>query len=187
MQCRQPLRGQQWLTFIVRPMKPSPRSTIEALLTQARSLVPRATPIRLPPMDGFPDVPQWHHFEHSLWSIGEQIRHAINSQPKLRSDRALYSEILKIVQSRNALRGRQSFVLLFAYRPCISWANDLASLIPDSDIEGQIISALYKMRASGFSTVVAPFLSSNAAWIRREARRYMSFDLDSPIPHQRRA
>jgi len=133
-------------------------------------------------MDGFPDVPQWHQFEHSLWSIGEQIRQAINSQPKLRSDRALYSEILKIVQSRNALRGRQSFVLLFAYRTCISWAHDLASLIPDSDIDGQIISALYKMRASGFSAIVAPFLSSSATWIRKEARRYMSFDLEAPIP-----
>ena len=149
--------------------------------------MPRATPIQLPPIDGFPDVLQWHQFEHSLWSIGEQIRHAINSQPKLRSDRALYSEILKIVHSRNALRGRQSFVLLFAYRPCISWVRDLAFLIPDSDIDGQIISALYKMRAPGFSAIVAPFLSSSTAWIRREARRYMSFDLDAPIPHHRNA
>ena len=168
-------------------MKPSPRSTIEALLAQARSLVPPATPIRLSPMDGFPDVPQWHQFEHSLWSIGEQIRHAINSQSKLRTDRALYSEILKIIQSRDSLRGRQSFVLLFAYRPCISWAHDLASLLPDSEIDGQIISALYKMRAPGFSAIVGPFLSSSAAWIRREDRRYMSFDLDAPIPHHRNA
>jgi hypothetical protein len=95
-------------------------------------------------MDGFPDVPQWHRAEHSLWAIGEQIRHALNSQPKLRSDRSLYAEFLAIVQNRHAMRGRQSFVLLFAYRPCIAWAHDLASLLPDSDIDGQIISALYK-------------------------------------------
>src|SRR6266404_5654945 len=137
--------------FCARPMKPTSRSNVEGLIAQAKSLVPDDPSAPLSPMDGFPDVPQWHQFEHSLWSIGEQIRQAINSQPKLRSDRALYSEILKIVQSRNALRGRQSFVLLFAYRTCISWAHDLASLIPDSDIDGQIISALYKMRASGFS------------------------------------
>jgi hypothetical protein len=133
-------------------------------------------------MDGFPDVPQWHRAEHSLWAIGEQIRHALNSQPKLRSDRSLYAEFLAIVQNRHAMRGRQSFVLLFAYRPCIAWAHDLASLLPDSDIDGQIISALYKMRAPGFSATVAPFLSSSATWIRKEARRYMTFDLEAPIP-----
>lgn len=149
--------------------------------------MPEIRPAQLPPTNGSPDVPQWHQFEHSIWSIGEQIRHAINSQPRLRSDRALYAEILSIVQHRNGMRGRQSFVLLFAYRPCIAWANDLASLIPDPDIDGQIISALYKMRASGLSATVAPFLSSSDPWIRKEARRYMSFDLDAPIPHERNA
>jgi hypothetical protein len=135
-------------------------------------------------MDGFPDVPQWHCFEHSLWAIGEQIRQALNSQPKLRSDRSLYAEFLAIVQNRHVMRGRQSFVLLFAYQPCAAWAHDLASVLPDSDIDGQIISVLYKMRAPGFSATIAPFLSSSATWIRKEARRYMTFDLDAPIPNE---
>jgi len=168
-------------------MKSHVRNTIEALLAQAKALVPRSTPPRLPPMDGFPDVPQWHDFEHSLWSLGEQIRHAINSQPKLRGDRQLYTEFLAIVRDRSAMRGRQSFVLLFAYRPCVAWAPDLASLLPDPDIDGQVILSLYKMRAPGFSTVVAPFLSSSTEWIRRESRRYMAFDLDAPIPHATRS
>ncbi|HTX20796.1 MAG TPA: hypothetical protein VMD27_02890 [Candidatus Aquilonibacter sp.] len=164
-------------------MNSSPRSKIEALLTEARLVVPTV----VPPIDGFRDTLQWHQFEHALWSIGEQIRHAINRQPRLRSDHALYAEFLSVVQNRHGMRGRQSFVLLFAYRPCLAWARDLASLIPDSDIDGHIISALYKMRASGFSRVVAPFMSSDATWIRKEARRYLSFDLDAPIPHERSA
>ena len=163
-------------------MNQSSRSAVEGLLAQAKSLLPAGPSAPLPPMDGFPDVPQWHRAEHSLWAIGEQIRHALNSQPKLRSDRSLYAEFLTIVQNRHAMRGRQSFVLLFAYRPCIAWAHDLASLLPDSDIDGQIISALYKMRAPGFSATVAPFLSSSATWIRKEARTYMTFDLEAPIP-----
>jgi hypothetical protein len=146
-------------------MKPIPRSNVEGLLAQAKSLVPDGPSVPLPPMDGFPDIPQWHHFEHSLWSIGEQIRQALNSQPKLRGDHSLYA----------------------AYRPCVAWATDLASLLPDSEIDGHIISALYKMRAPGFSATVAPFLSSTAIWIRKEARRYMSFDLDAPIPNERSA
>jgi hypothetical protein len=166
-------------------MNPSPRSTVEGLLAQAKSLVPDAPLAPLPPMDDFPDVPQWHGFEHSLWAIGEQIRHTLNAQPKLRTDRSLYAEFLAVVQSRYAMRGRQSFVLLFAYRTCLPWASDLAVLLPDSDIDGHIISALYKMRPSGFSANIAPFLSSRVTWIRKEARRYMTFDLDTPIPHER--
>jgi len=166
-------------------MNSSPQSKIEALLTEARLVVPTDFSSPLPPIDGFRNVAQWHQFELALWSIGEQIRQAINSQPQLRSDDALYAEFLSIVHNRHGMRGRQSFVLLFAYRPCLAWARDLASLIPDSDIDGQIISALYKMRASGFSRLVAPFISSEATWIRKEARRYLSFDLDAPIPHER--
>lgn len=168
-------------------MNSTSRSKVEALLAEARSLVPEIIPPALPPIDGCPDVSQWHQFEHSLWSIGEQIRQAINSQARLRSDRELYAAFLAIVQNRHGMRGRQSFVLLFAYKPCIAWARDLASLIPDPDIDGHIISALYKMRASGFSRAVAPFLSSSVTWIRKEARRYLSFDLDAPIPHERNA
>lgn len=167
-------------------MKSRPRETIETLITQANALVPGSAPARLPPMPGSPDVPQWHDFEHSLWSIGEQIRQAMNAQPKLRADRQLYSELLALVRKRQAMRGRQSLVLLFAYRPCNAWARDLASLLPDPDIDGQVILALYKMRATGFSRVVAPFLSSSTAWIRKEARRYVAFDLDAPIPHETR-
>jgi hypothetical protein len=161
-------------------MEPTPRKRIEDLLAQAKVMVPKDIPGLLPPMAGYPDVSQWHKFEHSLWAIGEKIRQVINSQTRLRADRLLYSEILNIVRSRNARRGRQSFVLLFAYRPCLAWAQELASLIPDADIDGHIISALYKMRAPGFSSHVAPFLNSRTTWIREEATRYTSFDSSSP-------
>jgi len=130
------------------PMNPTSRSIVEGLLAQAKPLVPDGPSAPLPPMDGFPDIPQWHPFEHSLWSIGERIRQALNCQPKLRGDHSLYAKFLTIVQNRHAMRGRQSFVLLFAYRRCVAWATDLAALLPDPDIDGQITFALYKMRAA---------------------------------------
>src|ERR1700694_3177268 len=108
-------------------MKATPRSNVEGFLAQAKSLVPDGPSAPLPPMDGFPDIPQWHHFEHSLWSIGEQIRQALNSKHKLCGAHSLYAKFLASVQNRHAMRGRQSFVLLFANRPCVAWATDLAS------------------------------------------------------------
>src|SRR5690349_11333416 len=111
-------------------MKATLPGNVEGLLAQAKSLVPDGPSAPLPSMDGFPDIPQWHHFEDSLWSIGEQIRQTLNSQPRLRGHRSLYAEFFAIVQNPNAMRGRQSFVLLFAYRPCIAWATDIASLLP---------------------------------------------------------
>ena len=161
-------------------MEPTPRDKVENLLAQAWTLVPKSPPAALPPMADFPDVPQWHRFEHSLWALGEKIRQAMNTQPRLRTDKPIYTEILGIVRNRNALRGRQSFVLLFAYKPCATWAGELASLLPDSDIDGQVIYTLYKMKAPGHSACVAPYLSSKITWIRNEAKRYMAFDNSPP-------
>jgi hypothetical protein len=168
-------------------MNNNPRSKVEALLAEARSAVSAVAPASRPPLQDLTEGPRWNQFELTLWSIGEQIRHAINSQPRLRSDPTLYVQFLSVAQDRRGMRGRQSFVLLFAYRPCVRWAQDLATLIPDPDIDGHIISVLYKMRACGFSRVVGPFASSSTTWIRKEARRYLSFDLDSPVPHERKA
>src|SRR5437773_5318454 len=113
-------------------MKPTPRSNVEGLVAQAKSLGPDGSSAPLPPMDGFPDIPQWHHFEHSLWSIGEQIRQALNSQPKLRGDHSLYAEFLAIVQNRHAMRGRQSFVFCLPIGPVSRGrpTSHLSCLIP---------------------------------------------------------
>ena len=152
------------------------RREIENLINQVFALLPAKRPAPLPPMKDFPSVPQWQSFEHTLWGLGEKVRHVLNAQPKLRCDNILYSRFFEIASDRRGMRGRQSFVLLFAYKPCINWAHRLTTLLPDSDIEGHVIAALYKMRAKGFSDIVAPYEESRVTWIRKEAIRYLNFD-----------
>jgi hypothetical protein len=145
-------------------------------MAEAFSVVPDVRPVDLPPTQDIPDVPAWHGFEHKLWALGEQVRQFINKKPSLLNDRDLYSQLFRIVKNRAAKRGRQSWILLFAYKPCEPWALELASLLPDPDIDGHIISALYKMKAFGFSARVQPFLDSGTTWNRKVAIRYIAFD-----------
>jgi hypothetical protein len=74
------------------------------------------------------------------------------------------------------MRGRQSWVLLFAYKPCASWAAELVKLLPDPDIEGHVVSALDKIKAPGFSEQISPYQDSKLTWIRKKAKRYLEFD-----------
>ena len=145
-------------------------------LDEALQLIPDTRPVNLPPTDLIPDVAAWHGFEHDLWKIGEEIRLLLNTKTKARTDEGLYSRMYQIASDRRGMRGRQSFVLLFAYKPCIAWAGKIAALLPDTDIDGQVISAVYKMRASGLSEAVLPYHTSGIAWIRKEAKRYLDFD-----------
>lgn len=148
-------------------------------VARATSCIPSVRPADLPPTRLIPEVSAWHGFEHELWRLGEEVRHVITRKTTLRRDQDLYSRFLEIAQNRAAMRGRQSWVLLFAYKPCRAWAPDIAALLPDSDIEGHVISALYKMRAPGFSEQVLPFRESRIAWISTEAKRYLEFDQSS--------
>jgi hypothetical protein len=66
--------------------------------------------------------------------------------------------------------------LLFAYKPCASWAAEIAGLLPDTDIEGYVISALCKMKAPGFSEDIRPYQDSEITWIRKKAKHYLEFD-----------
>lgn len=74
------------------------------------------------------------------------------------------------------MRGRQSWVFLFAYKPCALWDSKIAEMLPDPDIEGHVISAVYKMRASGFSDEILPYRGSGVTWVRKAANRYLEFD-----------
>jgi hypothetical protein len=152
------------------------KEAILRLVNDAIDQIPEVRPSDLPPTELIPDVPEWHGFEHGLWRIGEEIRQVLNKEPKLRNDHELYSKFFEIARNRAGIRGRQSWVLLFAYKSCASWATELAKLLPDPDIDGHVILAIYKMKAPGFSGTILPYNHSGVAWIRKEAKRYLEFD-----------
>ena len=133
------------------PASTEHKEAVMRLLEEATSHIPDSRPADLPPTELTPDVPDWHDFEHELWRLGEEVRHVINEKTALRKDQEIYSRFLDIAKVRSGMRGRQSWVLLFAYKPCASWATEIASLLPDPDIEGHVISALCQMKAPGFS------------------------------------
>jgi len=52
-------------------------------------------------------------------------------------------------------------------------ASSLVAFLNDTDVDGQVVDALLKMRAGGFGHDVAPLVQSNKAWIRRLAKKYV--------------
>ena len=95
-------------------------SLLNSLLLSAEKLIPQKDLPELPYMELSPTVHDWYDFEHELWEIGENIK---------------------------AKRGRQSFVMLLGKKRFLHYADRIASILPDDDIDGHIISTLYKMGA----------------------------------------
>jgi hypothetical protein len=52
-------------------------------------------------------------------------------------------------------------------------ASDLAPLVADPDVDGQVMDTLLKMRAPGFGAQATFLLSHKQAWVRRLAKRYI--------------
>lgn len=150
------------------------RDEVLRLVEQARSLTPSTRPADLPPTAVIKNVPAWHNHEHAIWELGEQARQRLAEQPRLRADVELYRTFLPLIADRAAGRGRQSWVTLFEFTGCAPFANEVAALLSDPDVEGHAVEALTKMNASGHAAEVVPLLDSRQAWIRKSARRYVS-------------
>ena len=130
------------------------------LVSEANNIIPVELLPNLEPLDGNNKITKWYDFESKVWQIGEQIRQKINSLPKLRKDKELQEIFIGIAKNKNAKRGRQSFIMLLAYKDCSSYAEVLLSELNDPDVEGHVIYALRKMQASTFINFVLPYLNS---------------------------
>jgi hypothetical protein len=53
------------------------------------------------------------------------------------------------------------------------YASALVPFLSDSDVDGQVVHTLLKMRAGGYAEAVAPLLQSEKPWIRRLAKKYV--------------
>jgi hypothetical protein len=150
------------------------KKDILKLVQEANSIIPNAIVPHLEFMDGYPDVPKWHDFEQRVWAIGEKIRLIMNSKPKLRSDKELQDRFVEIVKNRNAKRGRQSFILLLAYRVCASYSAALLSELNDPFVDGQVIYTWRKMQKSLYVQNVSHYLNDSRKWVRDEATKYVN-------------
>ena len=142
------------------------------LLTKAESLIPEENLPDLPFMELAPDVHDWYMFEHELWEVGEDIRQFL-LENKNKLNVSQIERIVKICLDKRAKRGRQSFVMLLGKKMFCDYAEQIASLLNDDDVDGHVIDTLYKMGATGYADLIEPFLTHNRTWIRNEAKRYI--------------
>jgi hypothetical protein len=141
--------------------------------------------IGLAPLEWLADLPspervagslglrQWHAFERDTWPIGEAIRRAFVQFPKLKKRTALIGKVVEVATHRNLRRGRQSFLMAMGFVYASQYAATLVPFLRDSDVDGQIVHTLLKMRASGYARVVATLLGSKEAWKLLLARKYI--------------
>lgn len=147
-------------------------SAINSLLENAEQKIPEEDLPALPPMELCSDVPDWYDFESELWEIGENMRQIICSERKdLNHEQA--ERVCLICLNRNAKRGRQSFVMLLGKKRFNEYADRLADLLSDDDVNGHVLDSIYKMGAPQYCKEAEPFLTSEHAWIRKTAKRYI--------------
>ena len=147
-------------------------SQLNSLLLSAEKLIPEKDLPDLPYMELAPTVHDWYDFEHELWEIGENIRQLILTKKKdLGAEQA--DRVCKICENIKAKRGRQSFVMLLGKKRFLHYADRIASILPDDDIDGHIISTLYKMGASQYVDHIKPYAEHRMTWIKNEAKRYI--------------
>ena len=147
-------------------------SQLNSLLLSAEKLIPEETLPNLPHMKLAPTVHDWYDFEHELWETGENIRQLILAEKKdLNTEQA--ERVCKICENAKAKRGRQSFVMLLGKKRFLPYADRIARILPDDDINGHIISTLYKMGTSQYVDRIKPYADHRITWIKNEAKRYI--------------
>ena len=145
---------------------------LDSILLSAESLIPQEELPDLPYMELAPTVHDWYDFEGKLWSKGEDIRQLILSEHKDLNAEQI-DRVCKICADTRAKRGRQSFVMLLGKKRFSNYADRMATLLPDDDIDGHVINTLYKMGASQFTEQIKPYTAHTVTWIRNEAKRYI--------------
>jgi hypothetical protein len=143
------------------------------LLHETEKLIPKDYVPNLDPIDGFPDIPQWHSFEHEIWKNGETIRQLFKEHKTLSQDKNIVENILSICLDKNAKRGRQSFIMLLWNKKYSEYADKLVSQIDDKFVDGHIIEGLNKMKTPYYLKQVRPFCSDKTTWIRKQAQKYI--------------
>ena len=153
--------------------KEEARQQIIKLLNETQELIPDKLVPNLDPLEGFPEAPDWHQFEHDIWNNGETIRQLLKTNKYLLSDKMILERIVSICLNRNAKRGRQSFIMLLWNKHGRQFSNKLVEHLDDKCVDGHIIEGLNKMKIDGYVSLVQPFCNDKVNWIRKQAIKYV--------------
>jgi hypothetical protein len=121
-----------------------------------------------------PGIPKWYDFEMKVWELGEKVRQKLEKCKPLWKDKELLDLFLPICLNENAKRGRQSFIMLFWFKHCEPYSSRIITQINDDFVTGHVIQGLNKMKASGYLEIVRPFTNHKIAWIRNQAKKFVS-------------
>jgi len=149
------------------------RQDVMKLIQETEKLIPVDYIADLAPLDGFPEIPIWHQFEHSIWKNGEAIRQLLKHNKSLTKDKDISEKILSICLNRNAKRGRQTFIMLFWNKDSTQYADKLVNQLDDNFVAGHIIQGLNKMKVPYYVSQVKPFCIDKTNWIRKQANKYI--------------
>lgn len=143
---------------------------------------PESRPPNLPPGANTAGQPEWYKFEHTAWSVGERVRQALASTPKLRCAPEVVEALAEAVECESLRRGRQPFLLCLAFVGAQSVAGRVVPYLKDEDVQGHVLHALLGMRISGYAADVAPLKNATHAWVKRLARKYIERYPAEPAP-----
>lgn len=146
-------------------------SAFDSLIAEASALIPREQ-LPLRPYRSEADT-GWYDFELQLWAKGEALRQLLLTSGRPLSD-AQVQTILAICLDPKAMRGRQSFLLLLGRTRYAAYADTVAGLLSDPQVDGQAIDVLYKMRVRDYCREIEPFTHHDKTWIRNVAKRYLA-------------
>ena len=145
---------------------------LNELLSDAEMMIPNEILHDLPFMESAPDVHDWYDFEHELWEKGEEIRqHILYGKKKPNTEQV--ERIVSICMDKRAKRGRESFVMLLGKKCYVDYAEKIATLLNDSNVDGHVIDTLYKMGAEGYGSQIELFTNHNRTWIKNKAKKYL--------------
>ena len=103
------------------------------------------------------------------WAIGNTL--SVIAEP---SDRKEFGKLVNLLNDRRLGTGRQMLTEALAKIKHPDAAQALIELLSDEDIKGHAIFALGELRAPEAANYIEPFLKSENAWLRKEARRALS-------------
>ena len=123
----------------------------------------------------------WESLEVLAWHHGEAVSRYLLGVPLVRGDNALLDVCARIALDGRFGRGRQNFVGVLGLFGGRSYGDELASLLPDTQVFGHVVGAL---RRAGLEAYAAEAIMhcprGPALWVKIVLLDYVQFCASHP-------
>lgn len=120
----------------------------------------------------------WLRYEFDIWELGEAFRRELGRRRAWRKAPEFLDLVAWVLRKTELDKGRQPFVEFAAKWDADRNREIFSELLSDPGVRGHVIDALRSQRIPGYSTRVRAAVSDeSAAWIRKEAKRYLELGI----------